>query len=152
MLGDGNKAGEAFSLLNPITRASTRADTYRYKVEPYVACADVYAEPSHVGRGGWTWYTGSAGWMYRAGLEWILGFRLRGATLVIDPTVPKSWPHFEIAFRYHSARYEIVVENPNGVCRGVSLVEVDGKALDSVRTPIALSDDGATHHVRVVLG
>ena len=87
-------------MLNPINHASTRADTYRYKVEPYVACADVYAEPTHVGRGGWTWYTGSAGWMYRAGLEWILGFRLEGATLVIDPSIPKSWPGFEITFQY----------------------------------------------------
>ncbi|HYL59498.1 MAG TPA: protein ndvB, partial [Candidatus Acidoferrales bacterium] len=81
MLGDGDKAGELFSLLNPINHANTRAGIQRYKVEPYVACADVYSVPPHVGRGGWTWYTGSAGWMYRAGLEWILGFRLRGKTL-----------------------------------------------------------------------
>jgi cyclic beta-1,2-glucan glucanotransferase len=80
MLGDGDKAGELFSLLNPINHWSTRAAIYRYKVEPYVTCGDVYAEPAHIGRGGWTWYTGSAGWMYRVGLEWILGFRLRGAT------------------------------------------------------------------------
>ncbi len=90
MLGDGDKAGELFSLLNPINHASTRAGIHRYKVEPYVACGDVYAEPAHVGRGGWTWYTGSAGWMYRAGLEWILGFRLRGATLLIDPCIPEG--------------------------------------------------------------
>ncbi len=90
MLGDGDKAGELFSLLNPVNHASTRAAIHRYKVEPYVACGDVYAEPAHVGRGGWTWYTGSAGWMYRAGLEWILGFRLRGATLLIDPMHPEG--------------------------------------------------------------
>ena len=71
MLGDGDKAGELFSILNPINHSSTRAGVHRYKVEPYVACADVYSTPPHVGRGGWTWYTGSAGWMYRAGLEWI---------------------------------------------------------------------------------
>ena len=81
-LGDGDKAGELFSILNPINHASTRAGVHRYKVEPYVVAADVYAEPPHVGRGGWTWYTGSAGWMYRAGVEWILGFRLRGTTLL----------------------------------------------------------------------
>ena len=84
-LGDGDKADELFSILNPINRASTRAGVHRYKVEPYVAVADVYAEHPHVGRGGWTWYTGSAGWMYRAGLEWLLGFRLRGAVLHLDP-------------------------------------------------------------------
>jgi cyclic beta-1,2-glucan synthetase len=151
MLGDGDKAGELFSILNPINHARTRADIFRYKVEPYVVSADVYAEPSHVGRGGWTWYTGSAGWMYRAGLEWILGFRLRGASLVIDPCIPKSWPGFEIAFRYHSARYDISVENPRGVNRGVSGIHLDGQALQSGNA-IPLSDNGTNHKVEVVLG
>src|SRR4029079_1116707 len=101
-LGDGDRAGELFSILNPINHSSTRSAAYRYKVEPYVACADIYAEPPHVGRGGWTWYTGSASWMYRAGLEGILGFRVQGATLLIDPCVPHAWRGFEINFRYHS--------------------------------------------------
>jgi cyclic beta-1,2-glucan synthetase len=87
-LGDGDKAADLFSMLNPINHASTRAAVHRYKVEPYVVSADVYSAPPHVGRGGRTWYTGSAGWMYRAGLEWILGFRVHGATLLIDPCVP----------------------------------------------------------------
>jgi cyclic beta-1,2-glucan synthetase len=152
MLGDGDKAGELFSIINPMNHARTRADIYRYKVEPYVACADVYAEPSHIGRGGWTWYTGSAGWMYRAGLEWILGFRLRGATLVIDPCIPRSWPVFTIAFRYHSARYDISVENPRGVNRGVLSIHLDGEALHPGDANIPLSDDGANHKVEVVLG
>ena len=115
--------------------------------------ADVYAEPPHVGRGGWTWYTGSAGWMYQAGVEWILGFRLRGTTLMLDPCIPRAWPGYEIDFRYHSARYEIVVENPHGVSRGV----VVGRARRAARWPdagaaIPLADDGATHRVRIVLG
>jgi cyclic beta-1,2-glucan synthetase len=138
------------SLLNPINHGSTRADIHRYKVEPYVTCVDVYAEPTHVGRGGWTWYTGSAGWTYRAGLEWILGFRLRGAALIIDPCVPTSWPGFEIAFQYHSARYQIAVENPNGVSHRLSRVYLDGKALQTSDALIALSDDGANHKVQVV--
>ena len=121
-LGDGDKAGELFSIVNPINHASTRAGVQRYKVEPYVMAADVYAEPPHVGRGGWTWYTGSAGWMYQAGLEGILGFAVRGTTLRIDPCIPRAWPGYEIDFRYHSARYEIVVENPHGVSRGVVAV------------------------------
>jgi cyclic beta-1,2-glucan synthetase len=152
MLGEGDKAGELFSLLNPINHASTRAAIHRYKVEPYVVCGDVYAEPAHVGRGGWTWYTGSAGWMYRAGLEWILGFRLRGANLLIDPSIPKAWRHFEIVFRYRSTRYEIAVENPHGVSRGVTRVELDGKLLQGDPVLIPLSDDGGTHPVRVLLG
>ena len=126
-LGDGDKANELFSILNPINRASTRAGVHRYKVEPYVAAADVYAEPPHVGRGGWTWYTGSAGWMYRAGIEWLLGFRLRGAVLHLDPCIPRAWRRFEIAFRYHGSRYEITVENPRGVSRGIAQIEVDGR-------------------------
>jgi len=152
MLGDGDKAADLLSILNPINHASTRAAIHRYKVEPYVTSADVYATPPHVGRGGWTWYTGSAGWMYRAGLEWILGLRVRGATLLLDPCVPRAWRGFEIAFRYHSAHYDIAVENPRGVSCGVTRVELDGQALASERACIPLTDDGTTHRIRVILG
>ena len=151
MLGDGDWAGEWFALLNPITHASTRAGTQRYKVEPYVASADVYAEPPHVGRGGWTWYTGSAGWLYRAGVEWILGLRIRGEALHVDPCIPRAWPGFEAVFRYRSARYEIAVENPRGVSRGVTRVELDGAPLPARPAEIPLRDDGTTHRVRIVL-
>ena len=150
-LGDGDKAGDLFSILNPINHASTRAGVQRYKVEPYVMAADVYTEPPHLGRGGWTWYTGSAGWMYQAGLESILGFRLRGATLELEPCIPRAWPRYEISFRYHSAKYEIVVENPHGVSRGVASTELDGGLLPA-GARIPLVDDSATHHVRVILG
>ena len=150
-LGDGDKAADLFSILNPINHTSTRAGMERYKVEPYVVAGDVYAEPPHVGRGGWTWYTGSAGWMYRAGLEWILGFQLRGPRLVVDPCIPRAWPGFTIAFRYHSARYDIVVDNPRGVTRGVSSVTVDDVSLGD-RAGIQLADDQKTHRVRIVLG
>jgi cyclic beta-1,2-glucan synthetase len=150
-LGDGDKAAELFSMLNPIEHARTEAGVQRYKVEPYVVAADVYSEPPHVGRGGWTWYTGSAGWMYRAGLESILGFRLRGARLVIDPCIPRAWPGFQIVFRYRSARYDIAVENPRGVSRGVSSVNVDGVSLAS-DGGVTLVDDAKTHRIRVVLG
>jgi cyclic beta-1,2-glucan synthetase len=152
MLGDGNQAFDLLSMLNPINHANTRAAVHRYKVEPYVVSADVYATAPHVGRGGWTWYTGSAAWMYRAGLEWILGFRVRGATLLLDPCIPTAWRRFELAFRYHSARYDIAVENPRGVSRGVTRVEIDGELLAGTGAPIPLSDDGATHRVRVILG
>ena len=137
--------------MNPINHASTPAAAFRYKVEPYVVAGDVYAEPPHVGRGGWTWYTGAAGWMYRAGLEWILGFRLRGTRLVVDPCIPRTWPGFAIAFGYHSARYDIVVDNPRGVTRGVSSMEIDGERRPPERG-IALADDQKTHRVRIVLG
>jgi cyclic beta-1,2-glucan synthetase len=152
ILGDGDKATELFSILNPINHSSTPADARRYKVEPYVVCADIYAAPQHVGRGGWTWYTGSSGWMYRAGIEWILGIRLKGAALVVDPCVPKTWPRFEIVFRYHTTQYEIAVENPHGVNRGIAQAELDGLAVPERPLRIELSDDGTVHRLDVILG
>ena len=151
-LGEGDKAASLFSLLNPINHARTRADVHRYKVEPYVVSADIYAVAPHVGRGGWTWYTGSAGWMQRAGIEGILGLRIRGISLHLDPCIPKTWPGFGIVFRYRSARYEIQVENPRSVSRGVVLMELDGNALTGNQSPIPLADDGMTHFIKVVLG
>ena len=150
-LGDGDAAAELFSLLNPINHAGTRAGVHRYRVEPYVMAADVYAEPPHVGRGGWTWYTGSAGWMYQAGVEAILGLQLRGDTLVLDPCIPRSWPGYTLAVRHGSATYDIDVENPTGASRGIASIEVDGTILRA-EEPIALHDDGARHRVRVVMG
>jgi cyclic beta-1,2-glucan synthetase len=151
-LGDGDKAAELLSLLNPINHARTFADAQRYKVEPYVVCADVYSVPPHVGRGGWTWYTGSAGWMYRAGLESVLGFTMEGAALRFDPCVPQAWRDFEIVFRYHTTRYEVFVENLAGVCRGIARLELDNQVLPHGSTHVTLIDDGKTHHVRVTLG
>jgi cyclic beta-1,2-glucan synthetase len=150
-LGDGDKAGELFRMLNPINRTISRANVQRYKVEPYVVAGDVYAEPPHVGRGGWTWYTGSAGWLYRAGTEWILGFRVRGMTLCIDPCIPRNWPSYSISFRYHSATYKIRVENPSSVSRGVALTKLDGSPLAGSAN-IPLADDGAEHEIFIVLG
>jgi cyclic beta-1,2-glucan synthetase len=152
-LGDGDRAAELFSLLNPINHGKTRAGVQRYKVEPYVIAGDVYAEPTHLGRGGWTWYTGSAGWMYRAGIESILGFRLRGTTLTIDPAISRTWPSYEITFRYHAATYTITVENPNGAMRGVATAELDGAALEvkDGKAEVGLVQEGQ-HKVRVVLG
>jgi cyclic beta-1,2-glucan synthetase len=150
ILGDGERAGELFSLLNPINHSSTRAGLHKYKVEPYVAVGDVYAVPPHTGRGGWTWYTGSASWMYRAGLEYILGFKLQGDKLSIDPAVPRWWRGFEIIYRRGHAVYKIKVENPMGFSKGVVSVELDGDALPELE--IQLTDDGKQHEVRVVMG
>jgi cyclic beta-1,2-glucan synthetase len=150
-LGDGDKAYELFRMINPIHRATSRASVQRYKVEPYVVAGDIYAEPPHVGRGGWTWYTGAAGWLYRAGIEWILGFRVRGTTLSIDPCIPRDWPAYSITFRYHSSIYKINVENPSSVTRGVALTKVDGNLLAG-SAGISLVDDGAEHEILVVLG
>jgi cyclic beta-1,2-glucan synthetase len=151
-LGEGGKATELFSLLNPINHSNTRTGLRRYKVEPYVVAADVYSVAPHVGRGGWTWYTGAAGWLYRAGIESILGFNLRGTHLLLTPCIPEHWPSFEMVFKHGSARYEILVENPHGVSHGVVSTEMDGIMLAAGTSRIELLDDGATHRVHMTLG
>jgi cyclic beta-1,2-glucan synthetase len=150
MLGDGDRAGELFALLNPINHASTRAGFHKYKVEPYVAAGDVYAVWPHTGRGGWTWYTGSASWMYRAAVENILGFRLSGRTLRVQPCVPRWWREFEINYRRGSTHYQIKVENPLGVSCGVAQILLDGEPLAGLEIPLA--DEPGTHQVRITLG
>ena len=128
----------------------TPEEVQHYKVEPYVVCADVYGAPPHTGRGGWTWYTGSASWLYRVALETILGFRLRGSALRFEPCIPPSWPGFELSYRHRSATYRILVDNSAGTGRGVRSVELDGQPVPNDTVP--LSDDGKTHNVRVQLG
>jgi cyclic beta-1,2-glucan synthetase len=151
-LGQGDRAMQLFSLVNPINHSRSRTGMRRYRVEPYAVAADVYSVVPHVGRGGWTWYTGSAGWLYRAGIEAILGFHLQGRHLLLAPCIPNEWPHFEISFRYRSARYEIVVRNPDGVSSGVVQVTLNGTSLPDGVARILLLDDGATHHVALTLG
>ena len=149
-LGSGDEAVELFHMLNPVNHTRTAADLDRYKAEPYVLAGDVYAHPDHAGRAGWTWYTGSAGWMYRAGLESILGLRRAGSTFAIDPCIPTSWLQYTIVWRFGCTRYEIVVTNPERRCRGIAEAELDGVSVDARAIPLV--DDGGTHDVRVVLG
>ena len=151
-LGEGGKAVALFSALNPINHARSRTDLHRYKVEPYVVAADIYAVPPHVGRGGWTWYTGAAGWMQRAGVETILGLRRQGAVLHFDPCIPRDWKSFTITLRHGSARYEIHVENPAGVERGVVFATLDGNVLAERPLTFSLADDARSHRVQVHLG
>jgi len=149
-LGDGDQAAELLRMLNPIKRTSTRTGVYAYKVEPYVIAADIYAEPPHVRRGGWTWYTGAAGWYYRAGVESILGLQVHDGSLVFNPCIPRAWSNYSLVYQHGNSRYEISFENPKGVMRGVVLVEVDGKRQSEAS--VVLVDDGLGHVVRVVLG
>ena len=142
-MGEGDKAHSLFSMLNPINHANSRAASYRYKVEPYAIAADVYSNPQHVGRGGWTWYTGSAGWMYRTGIEYILGFKLTGDSFCLEPCIPKGWAGFKMVYLYKSSRYLIRVENKGSVESGVKTVELDGRVLETKSIP--LIDDNAVH-------
>ncbi len=150
MQGNGERAHELFEMLNPLNHARTREELERYKVEPYVIAADVYAHPQHVGRGGWTWYTGSAGWMYRIGIEYLLGLRKQGNMFTVEPCIPPSWKRYEMVYHFGTTQYEIVVENPNGVARGVRSMQLDGVALTEHR--VGVKDDGGVHHVKVVMG
>ncbi len=149
-LGSGDEATELFHMLNPINHSRTAADVDAYKTEPYAVAGDVYDHPAHRGRGGWTWYTGAAGWMYRVALEGILGLRRHGSTFEIAPCISSSWPSFSIEWRLGTTRYSIVVDNPERRCRGVAAAELDGIAVDSASIPIV--DDGEHHQVRVRLG
>jgi cyclic beta-1,2-glucan synthetase len=151
-LGESDKAAAQFSMLNPINHARTRFDLHRYNVEPHVVAADVYGTSPHTGRGGWTWYTGSGGWMQRAGVESILGLRAEDDFLCLNPCIPKIWPRFEMTLRFRSGQYEILVENPDGVSRGIAAVTVDGAAVEERPLRLKMLDDGVTHHVLMRLG
>ncbi|MBE3037647.1 MAG: hypothetical protein IMZ62_02375, partial [Chloroflexi bacterium] len=149
-LGQGERAGDLFRLLNPISHADTPEKAARYKVEPYVIAADIYSVPPHTGSGGWTWYTGSSGWMYRLGLEAILGLTRLGDTLKIDPCIPGNWPGFQLTYRFGRTPYLVRVENPEGVNRGIRQIVLNGIPLPDNRIP--LTDDGRQHEVRVLMG
>ncbi len=151
-LGDGDSAGALFHMLNPINHTLTNADVMRYKVEPYVVAADVYSVEPHAGRGGWTWYTGSAAWMYRAGVEGILGLTQVGPNLLLDPCFPGHWPQVALTVRHGTTRYDILVENPGGSGHGIGQAYLDGKALLHTDGPLVLPLTGGTHKVRVILG
>ena len=143
MRGEGDRAFELFQMLNPLTHTLTAEAVGRYKVEPYVVAADVYTSPSHLGRGGWTWYTGSASWMYRVGIEALLGFTKVGNTLRIVPCVPASWPAYRITYRFGTATYLIDVREPGAIRSRGMLVTLDGVRIRG--GTIGLVDDGRSH-------
>jgi cyclic beta-1,2-glucan synthetase len=145
LLGQTECAMQLFDMLNPITHTTTPADVSLYKVEPYVVVADIYSESPHAGRGGWTWYTGSAGWLYRIALEVLLGFQLRGDRVNIHPRIPSDWKQFEITFRYRSTSYHIVVQNSDERSSNFDSITIDG--IDQAQ--FRLVDDGKQHEVIV---
>jgi cyclic beta-1,2-glucan synthetase len=149
-LGSGDEAVELFHMLNPINHSRTPADVQQYKTEPYAVPGDVYDHPSHRGRGGWTWYTGSAGWMYRVALEGIIGLHRRGSFFSVEPCIPSSWPTLSFEWRFKTTVYSVSIENPERHCTGVTSVTLDGATVDAAAIP--LIDDGSPHRVRVVLG
>jgi cyclic beta-1,2-glucan synthetase len=147
MLGRTEEAEEIYRFLNPVYHGM---NPEKYLVEPYVIAADVYSNPLHMGRGGWTWYTGSAAWFYRLGLEGILGVLRQGTNLRFDPRIPPSWPDYQIHYRWGQSLYHIHVENPEGIAQGVRELTLDGKEISNGVMPLV--DDGEEHKVSVKLG
>jgi cellobiose phosphorylase len=168
MMRDGEKAWELFSLLNRSHHGSEPEGVDLYKVEPYVACADIYAAPPHSGRGGWSWYTGAAGWMYRLLVETLLGLSLEVDKLRLTPLMPKDWKSYKIHYRYRETFYHIAIERteeaPGGVSGGevtrgdeerVKRIRIDGADLEQggpLQGIIPLVDDRRDHYVEVEVG
>jgi len=148
--GRGDAAGKILRMINPIEHARETDAVWRYGIEPYVIAADVYRLPGRIGQGGWSWYTGSASWMYRVWIEEVLGLKRRGDTLIVDPSIPAEWPEFTIAYRFDNTLYDIRVVNPDKVEHGVASVEVDGIEIAGIVIP--LRTDKPRYDVRVTLG
>jgi N,N'-diacetylchitobiose phosphorylase len=155
--GRRERAAALLAMLSPVAHTATHEDAERYLAEPYVVAADIYGVAPHTGRGGWTWYTGSAGWMHRVAVESICGLRVvEGETLELRPCLPDTWPG--ISLRYHlpgeETLYEISIDNPNGCSEALLRAEVDGAPAELYdgAALIPLVHDRRTHHVRVVLG
>ena len=148
--GEVERAWELFGMINPVHHGDDEKSIATYKVEPYVVAADVYTNPQHAGRGGWTWYTGSAGWMYRLVLESLLGLRLEVDRLRVEPLMPAAWPWFEVHYRHHNTVHHIHVRNLGGGGRHVRRVIADG--VEQADRTIPLQSDGGEHHAEVEVG
>jgi cyclic beta-1,2-glucan synthetase len=149
-LRHGDEAMELFHTINPVNHMRTRGRLEPYRGEPYVVAADVYSHPMHVGRAGWTWYTGSAGWMYQAAIQELLGMRRHGSHLSVNPCIPASWPEYTVEWRVGRSRYRFIVTNPEHRCCGIHSAELDGAPVDPHAIP--MEDDGREHEVLIALG
>ncbi len=149
-LGEGNMAHKLFHMINPINHARTPLECAVYKTEPYAVAADVYAAGPHIGRGGWSWYTGAAGWIYRAGIEYILGIKRRGSRLFIEPCIPQDWHGYKVTYNNAGTIYNINVLNPESRSLGVASLSLDGKLISN--KSLELIDDKKIHEVVVLMG
>ena len=147
ILGFGDKAGEFYRMINPIEHARTKDAANKYKVEPYVIAADIYGTSNLAGRGGWTWYTGSSSWFYKAGIEYILGLKIQNNVLKIEPCIPKEWKEFSSRYKFGRSIYNIKVKNLGGKNYGVNCVKLNGVEVEN--KAIKLVDDGSINEVEV---
>jgi cyclic beta-1,2-glucan synthetase len=148
--GDGERAVQLLRMLNPIEHARDAEAVWQYGVEPYVVAADVYRLPGRIGQGGWSWYTGSAAWMYRAWVEEVLGLQVRNGQMRVNPVIPATWEGFSLNYRHGETIYAIQVENPHGCEHGVAWVEMDGRRVDG--NVIQLEQSLVKHRVVVRMG
>ena len=148
MLGFGDKALEYFRMINPIEHSRTKEAANKYKVEPYVISADVYGEENLIGRGGWTWYTGSSSWYYKAGIEYILGLKIQKGYLTINPVIPKDWKEYSINYKWGESIYNIKVLNPNGKNTGVEKVLLNG---NEVENKIKLDGTRNVYNIEIII-
>ena len=149
MLGFGDKATEYFRMINPIEHARTKEEAQKYKVEPYVIAADIYGALNLAGKGGWTWYTGSSSWMYKAGIEYILGLKIKGNILTINPCIPKEWKEYEIKYKYKSSIYNIKIKNPNGKNTNIETLKINGQKQEDKQ--IYLIDNGKIYDIEGIM-
>ena len=147
LLGQGNKANELFRMINPIEHSRTRDACNKYKVEPYVIPADIYGAGNLAGRGGWTWYTGSSSWFYKAGIEYILGLKIKNNILELNPCIPKEWKEYTMKYKFGRSIYNIKIKNPNGKMTGITTFNVNGKEI--LEKKIKLVDDGKIYEIVV---
>ncbi len=155
MLGFGDKATEYFRMINPIEHSRTKETAKKYKVEPYVIAADIYGAGNLAGRGGWTWYTGSSSWMYKAGIEYILGMKIKGnienkkQILTFNPCIPKGWKEYSIKYKYGNSVYNIKIKNPNGKNTGVEKFILNGKEIETKE--IVLEENSGINNIEIIM-
>lgn len=136
-------------MINPIEHSRTKQQSDKYKVEPYVIAADIYGAGNLVGRGGWTWYTGSSSWYYKAGVEYILGLKINNGNLKLEPCIPKDWKEYSIRYKFGESIYNIIVKNPNGKNTGIDKFIFNGNEISE--KCIKLINDGNINEIEIIM-
>lgn len=149
ILGFGDKAVELLKLINPINHSKNELEAKKYKLEPYVISADIYTNPDNIGTGGWSWYTGSSSWYYKALIEYVLGLKIENRYLFLSPCIASCWKEYEIHYKYKTSAYNILVKNPNGKCTGVSKFFVNG--LEVKEKKVLLQDDCKIYNIEIIM-
>lgn len=148
-LGFGDKALDLYRMINPIEHSRTKDEARKYKVEPYVIPADIYSAENLIGRGGWTWYTGSSSWFYKIGIEDILGLKIKNNILKINPCIPKEWKEYSIRYRFKNSIYNIKVKNENAKNTGVEEVYLNGQEI--IKKEIILNGEGGIYNIEIIM-